>query len=530
MAKAISGYTGAELLEKLDRAKSAGRGDLVDLIQAELTSRADADYEVADASVSEAQTETAATQAVMSDVAKGTAEDWLQTALVGAGRTFTTIGRNVGDVLGMETASKAERAAEKRAYQALQEEAPITTAVGEALPILATAPLGGGIGTQAALGAGTSALASEGDFAQDALVGAAAGGAPGILIKGGGRLGNMLLNRYGTTAVEGTGEGARLARVMAGETRLSPTQARGEKGTLAQRIVEGTSRYKDLVDETIVTRQNEVVSRSLSEAIAPGKVTTAGELPYKAVNKAVKSGLDVVEAQLPDTRIAPAFRDEILEAMGPAGAKKFLQTFPEVGENGYMTGKAMMRARSRLSKLASSKDPEVSTLAQDARGRIDDLIMRVAPEDVARDYRVLREQFQVKEAVKPVLSTEGRLAPPAAARRLEKSFGDRFRESKGFASPETGRAVELTKAAASERLQEATGGGLREAFFVDFAAGLLAKPYLAKPVGQGARRTSDTISRLATALSNSPDNEHQNRARRLYNAMQSEEELNAAGP
>ena len=103
-----------------------------------------------------------------------------EAAMVGAGETLTNIGRTLDPSrTGAEVA--AVRAEDEAVLAPMQAERPISTGVGAALPFLATAPIGMGIGGPALTGA--RALAEQ--AAIGAGLGALEGGAPGALIGAG---------------------------------------------------------------------------------------------------------------------------------------------------------------------------------------------------------------------------------------------------------------------------------------------------------------------------------------------------------
>lgn len=98
--------------------------------------------------------------------------------MIGAGNTFNKIGAGVASLFGGDDTDariNAEQAESDRLMAPLRDERPVTSAIGGALPYVATAPLSGGLTTQAALGAGLGGLehSQQGGSgqAQNAMIG-----------------------------------------------------------------------------------------------------------------------------------------------------------------------------------------------------------------------------------------------------------------------------------------------------------------------------------------------------------------------
>ena len=140
------------------------------------------------------------------DRARSTGEN----ILLGAGEQFTSIGRGVQEIFGDSEAARAAQASEAEARQFLHKDAPIAAGVGNALPFLATAPLGAGALTArgvagiTGLEAGIGAL--EIGTPAERLRNAAFGGGGALLGLGVGRMADRVfrsLNQSGRAVAGG---------------------------------------------------------------------------------------------------------------------------------------------------------------------------------------------------------------------------------------------------------------------------------------------------------------------------------------
>ena len=136
----------------------------------------------------------------------------IDAALVGAGQTFTELGRGAVQLLGSERQQaevRARQESEREAQQFLAEDAPVSSTIGRALPFAATAPLSGGTlpGVAGVIGvdAGLAALQyadTPGERFQNALLGGA-GAAGGLAL---GAMANRVLQSINRGAAQIAGD------------------------------------------------------------------------------------------------------------------------------------------------------------------------------------------------------------------------------------------------------------------------------------------------------------------------------------
>jgi len=164
----------------------------------------------------------------------------VQSALIGAGREFTRIGRGAADLAlgaadlvagdGTDLQSWINRqrgeaaqadAAEREIMRPLEQARPYSTGLGTALPYLATAPLGieAGLARSAGIGAGEGFIGYE-DSMVDRVANSVAGAAGGALGYGAGRLANRVasnVQKFSKAVREGKQPPAKLTSETTGE-------------------------------------------------------------------------------------------------------------------------------------------------------------------------------------------------------------------------------------------------------------------------------------------------------------------------
>lgn len=128
----------------------------------------------------------------------------LEAVAIGAGESLTNLGRGAADLAAnllpgtdqLQQDLRTNQATERALFSDLQAQQPIATGVGQALPFVATAPLSGGLGAQAAIGAATGALGlgTLEERVQNALFGGGAAFAGGLALKGAQRVSHGIQN------------------------------------------------------------------------------------------------------------------------------------------------------------------------------------------------------------------------------------------------------------------------------------------------------------------------------------------------
>jgi hypothetical protein len=427
----------------------------------------------------------------------------LQAGLVGAGRTLTNLGRgaaNLFDIATGDTEGQEQRAqqsaAEESAYDLLRETSPAATTVGEIAPYLATAPLSGGALVQGAIGAGTGAL-EYGNQAEGAAVGGAVGAAAPALFRAGGRTANALRGRFGTQAVTGSDEAARLAGVLAEEAPLLPGQAKGGVGGYINREIldplAETNPFTAPIVESVTDQQRGALTRGVAKALG----SSADDLSdLGTIADDIGAGFEQVGRDIGAVPLPEDLQAEIVEGLG-SRAQSALSNNPGFA-SGVPTGEELLRLRSNLAKRQSrlwGSDLDQAELIGDTVERIDDLIEAVADPGTSQNYARVREQYRLLKALEgtEAISQEGIINPRSAksALRRKNAFGQTYTRKGPTTNPETAAALDLVRAASSQRVLPAlaNSGTPQRAGLLSLplhaASAAAITPYLGRPVAPG---------------------------------------------
>jgi hypothetical protein len=453
-------------------------------------------------------------------------------ALVGAGDTLTTWGRNVRELKAELTGNEgalAKIAADREEADSirarLQAEAPIASRVGGALPALATLPIGMGVGgagmlagragqiaTGIGTGAVTGALGSEsGDMGEGAAIGGALSGigsmagqmvsrvTKGIAARSAARGGGPMAGGGLNAAEAGIVEGAQRAgmKVLPGQASGSPVARQWEAGLASHPL---TSKAFQEIEQANRQQLNSLAAKAMGvEADNVG-----AEVRTLAANQIAQQFDDIgrkigtVETKPLQAALQNIADEEATAVLPAAGIKSIMRQFSEgaagrqVAAGGVadeVTGAALMKGRSQAAKkmrdaFANNRSEEGDVYAR-VVDAFDDVITRAAKanvgEDIAGAYDKTRAQWSVLRAMdRGGAALDGNVQVGNAARIMSQS------DKGGFA-----RAA--TEGAGGRPLQQGTGT-LGENALGDFYDALR---FRASPIGRPIVGDSGTATRSA---------------------------------
>jgi hypothetical protein len=269
----------------------------------------------------------------------------IDAALIGAGRAFTQLGRGVGNLFGGDYAPNPT---EEVAYQALQQERPIATAIGESAPYMAAGGATGAVLRQAGIAgvlphigaqAGTGALVGGATYAptaEDRLVNAATEGA---LSAGGevlGRVaGRVISPRFKPRTDASLGATAqRLGYNVLPSTRAEGLQnfRQNFEGGLESMIGSG-----GLFNKRLQANQK-VYNRHAAQAIGENTDTITGDV-YRNARERIGAELNRLTNSAGTIPIGND--DELIDAVVDIAGDRI---FPMIAQGGDPIGKATERA------------------------------------------------------------------------------------------------------------------------------------------------------------------------------------------
>jgi hypothetical protein len=387
----------------------------------------------------------------------------VEAALIGAGKTFTDIGRAIPGLLGADVDTRqAEQ--EQALYDPLREAAPTATMLGEMAPYLATAPIGGSAGAAGATARGLAGLAGKAGL-QGAQRFATGAGSQALLGTGRG-----LAGRVGEQAAIGTGLGAvsappgqagtgaglggaiggafpllgRGAGALAGRARGAVQAAReaGKAGvplTLGQRIgsnlitklEEVYSRVPGLGSafEGVKKGQQRAINRMAAESVGE----TADEVTSEVLGRAAtRIGNDFDEVIAGDpfqfTRgfmqtareLRRTMADELYEA--PFTTRQLNKILVRAKAGGLMTANEYKKLNTRVGKkLAGQLDSDERDALMLFKDALDDMIgQQMSPSRLQR-WNQARDQWRNLRTLEKVTDVEaGIVSGPKLANVLQK--------------------------------------------------------------------------------------------------------------
>jgi hypothetical protein len=373
----------------------------------------------------------------------------LDAALIGAGKTFTDFSRGVRDLFGSETAAAEQQEADQL-FAPLQEHQGLATGVGQALPYLATAPLGGAsILGQGALAGGMGAVRQVGDI-EDRLK---TGGIEGALGAGGAMVGNMLGRTV--NSIRGVYQSKAIEQAAKGGMRITPGQATGSK--MLQRA-EAPMQSAGMLDPLRDANQ-ELIQGQVSKALGQQAVDlseaglgrTADDIGAKfAAGLDIPSPVDVGEEAI--KRLRNITQDS-----------PFIE-FPANVQT--MTGKQYGQVRSQLAAVARAeaksamKTPGKLEYVGETIEQFDEAFLARANPDQAALLKQAREQWRNLMAVErgQALTPDGYVNPKSLRSAINQTWGKTSRRAKyGRVSPETQAMMEGASSQSSRELSSVVG-------------------------------------------------------------------------
>ncbi len=378
----------------------------------------------------------------------------VQAALIGAGKTFTDIGRGAQGIYYGLTGDeervaelKAEEAEAERLYDPLRREQRGATFVGEMLPYLATAPLGGTAGaTAAAARGGAGAGRALGMYAgEQAALGALQGGlgAPvgeagtGALI--GGALGGALPfagRGAANLADRGRGAIARAGEMTAAGVPLTPGQRLGSN--LLTRLEEVYSRVPGLGSafESVGRGQQRAVNRMAAESIGETAEEISGDVLARAGER-IGRQFDEIIAEKPLYQFGRGFLktarrlnrtivDDELDA--PVARKLTQRLVNRAKAGGGFPAKEYQKINTRIGKKLKSLtiDPDEREALVTLKEALDDMVEAQMPRSRLEALQQARGQWRNLRDLEKVTDTvSGNVSGAKLANRLERLRGPR---------------------------------------------------------------------------------------------------------
>lgn len=336
------------------------------------------------------------------------ASPW-EAAMVNMGEAFS----NVGEKLGLMEPTGAD-------LSQLNKMNPIASTVGQVAPYLATAPLGGGMAAQGALGAATGALFAEpGQEVQEGAFGAAGG----VLGDMAGRVVSKLMGakmaapKLNQVAQEFSDTGGTLTPGMGYNSRF----LKDIESSLASKPG-GNIAYSG-----VAKANQKNVNRLAAEAVGldPKVFPRMGDDALDAAYSGIGQQFDEVAELVPTTNIAADLADDIRTYVGRTG--KLSRTFDKLGVKNYgemgeamdLDGRAMMSIRSRLVKQAKGASGEDALAYGDLIDDIDNVMQSAAPGNMKALYGDARGKYRALKAIEKSLGKQGDVSPAKLANRLQ---------------------------------------------------------------------------------------------------------------
>ena len=345
----------------------------------------------------------------------------IDAALVGAGKTFTDWGRSVkGGYLSLTgqdeeyEALQQRQADEARLYAPLAETHRGATLVGEMLPYLATAPLGGGAGAAAGAARGTAGAGRAlGMYAgEQAAIGAGLGalGAPvGENLTGAG-LGGAI---SGAMPLVGRGLGNVGRRGMEQARRARELTARGVPLTPGQRLGSNVLETLEQVAERmpgvgpafqgIRAGQQRAINRIAAESIGETTERLTGDVLENAARR-IGQGMDeVVEAtgRINFNRnfvtVARSMRRTIAnqDLDAPVAKKMVNRLLGRMKQGAALPAREYQNLNTRIMrKLKGIVDPDEREMLGQLKNALDDMVEEAMPPSRLARWQELRGQWR----------------------------------------------------------------------------------------------------------------------------------------
>lgn len=398
----------------------------------------------------------------------------LETLGINAARTLRGMGQFIapeGSVLDQSTQINP---ADRPYLDALREERPVSSAVGSALPYMATLPLGGGALAQMGITAGLSAMDEEsgGEWYERALMGAGLTGAMYGVGNMGGRVGRFLWGLKGRNIPtapqikEGVRQGFKYSPA---ERTLDPSLAITERQML--RTGAGARAAGDVLEHNRNLMNNKAArAMGVTDDVAPGGM-------YDAVQQAsTQLGREFadIQAQLGDITLPGQLVKKMVQQAKGSGelAREFadrgmpLSKFGRIvkGAGGKETmvyddlvvpGDLVMDMRSLINDTLT---PNASALTKkrswDMLSAIDDTIEDQVGAGLRNQYAAAREQWRALMAIDKgkAIDKQGNISPVTLWNNMRKTYG--VRRDIGRVRPETQGLYQSAKAQAAAKQRE----------------------------------------------------------------------------
>lgn len=373
-------------------------------------------------------------------------------ALIGAGKTFTDIGRGIQDAyygLTNNEQGRAEiaqrQAAEQQAYTPLSQHQGVATMVGEALPYVASAPLGGtSIAGQAALAGGLGAARQTGGLQERAMQGALEGtiGGVGAGVGGmAGRVANRIRGAGDDIASRFVQQGGRVTPGQAMDSNLLRT---AEAGMESAGLLGSIGRANQAQLQSKVSK---AIGQSVPDLSDDGLIRAAGEIGERFNMATAGKTVDIPESLT--TRLQTLTKEN---------------PFVEIPDNmGQISGDLYQQLRSQLSGMARSearsatKTPGMGEYLSKTIDQLDEAFEAAAGAADKKLLRTAREQWKNLLALEKgaALTADGLVNPKSARTALRNSYGKHA--SKERMLPETRDMMDFMSASASRGLSPIVG-------------------------------------------------------------------------
>lgn len=425
------------------------------------------------------------------------AESTLDSILINAGGALNQLGRGVADVFGGDRQQLQQSQREQDALLApLRQARPVSSFVGEALPGLATAPIGGtalaagtlGLGRSLALSGGLGAL--EGYLrldpnSVDQTMSSIVGLAGGLLGEGGGRMAGRVAN-----AIKGAGQS--LARSDAASSlaerglqslpseRLNvPGQNIGPLQRLEQGAQTGVftpSIFREIGEERAGLMTNtaaRAVGLQGAEDLGPDVLAEASENISRRFQAIASEAVDQNQG-FGGIEIGEELADRILKTKGQVrelfGRGRFQGLDPEVGGNAITPPELLIARRALAQDAAQAAGKGQHELAEDIFSdvdQLDEILGGLIGQDRVGDFAQTRQLYRnLQILMKPgVISDAGQANPKALQRALRAGtgYGNVYRtgDTRNLL-PETAELFDVARTLADPSLQPFRSSGTAE--------------------------------------------------------------------
>ena len=332
-----------------------------------------------------------------------------ESALIGAGKTFHDVGVNLGIADPIDSG---------QAMEDLSTVNPISTGVGQALPMMA--PIPGALAAQVAGGAGMSYLAREPGTTgiADTILGGAGGGLGHMA----GRVADKIL---GVKAMNTPMTDTAKAYVDTGGTVTPGMAWGGAAGDVAKSLessigskVGGGAAYSG-VKNANQKNMNKLAIDALG--LDTGKFTKVGDDALNAAYDQIGDQFDDIARSVPSTQLDDALSADLKTYLGLTGRTKatLVKKGADIPDDGPITatGDSLMDMRSRLLKRNKTPSPD-SPIYEDLIESIDDVMEANAPAGLAERYGDARGKYRLLKGVEKSISTDGNILPGRMSRQL----------------------------------------------------------------------------------------------------------------